>query len=248
MEEVDWAKKPLHTSLAGEIMEMGSEIFFLKRVKKYNPFNLWPFSMAMHWGIYLLFGWMVLLLIGAFLKVNAILQITTIVGAASFILGSFGCLTLIIKRSTNRELSLYTAPVDYFNLLLLLSIFVTGIISWRMDPSFIYSRSYVEGIISFNPSPVPSIVLLNFLLFEAFLIYMPFTKLLHYVAKYFNFHKSFWDDAFKKKGSDIDKKVLEQLSYKVTWSGPHIVPGKTWLEEAQLTGFEGKSEKKGEKK
>ncbi len=113
-----------------------------------------------------------------------------------------------------------------------------------LDPSFSNSRNYIHGVVTFSLSPVPTFVLLNFILFEAFLMYMPFTKLLHYVAKYFNFHQAFWDDAFKKKGSAIDKKVLEQLSFKVSWSGPHIVPGKTWLEEAQIVDAE---PKKGDK-
>lgn len=235
MEEMDWARKPRQRSLIGELIEMGSEIFFLKRVREHNPFGLWPFSMAMHWGIYLLLTWIFLLIVEGLFKINAISQITNIVGIVAFILGAFGCLTLIIKRAANRELRLYTAPVDYFNLLFLLSVFVTGIISWRMDPSFINSRIFIEGVITFNLLPIPPIVILNFLLFELFLIYMPFTKLLHYVAKYFNFHQSLWDDEFKEKDSPGDKKLLKYLNYKVTWSGPHIVPGKTWLEEVQLT-------------
>ncbi|MFZ6016419.1 MAG: respiratory nitrate reductase subunit gamma [Nitrospirota bacterium] len=233
MEEIDWAKKPLHTSLAGEIAEMGSEIFFLKRVREYNPFGLWPFSMAMHWGMYLLFTWIFLLLVEVILKVSAISPITNIAGIVAFISGAFGCLTLILKRATNSELSLYTAPVDYFNLLFMLSIFGTGILSWITDSSLINSRKYVEGIIFFNLSDVPPIVILNFLLFELFLIYMPFTKLLHYVAKYFNFHQSLWDDAFKDKGSPKDKRNLEQVGYKFFWAGPHSLPNKTWLENAQ---------------
>jgi len=244
MEEMDWAKKPLPSSLAGEIVEMGSEIFFLKKVRVYNPYNLWFFSMAMHWGIYLLFGWVFLLVIGAILKVDALSQVTGIVGIVSFVLGAFGCLTLMIKRATNSELKLYTEPVEYFNLLLLLAIFVTGIISWLMDPSFVGSRNYVGGAIFFDPTPVPSIVLLNFLLFGIFLIYMPFSKYLHYLAKYFNFHQSLWDDAFKQKGSPKDLKNIEQVGYTFHWAGPHASPDKTWLENAQKWLLEKKEETK----
>ncbi|MCG2709455.1 MAG: hypothetical protein L6246_03920 [Thermodesulfovibrionales bacterium] len=244
MEEMDWAKKPLHSSLAGELVEMGSEIFFLKRVREYNIFGLWPFSMAMHWGIYLLFGWMFLLAIEAILKINAISPITNIVGVVAFILGAFGCLTLIIKRASNRELNLYTAPVDYFNLLLLFSIFAMGIVSWRVDPSFMDARRYVAGIIFFNLSPVTPVVMVTFLLFGLFLIYMPFSKYLHYLAKYFNFHQSLWDDAFKDKGSPKDKRNLEQVGYRFFWSGPHSNPDKTWLENAQELLIQEKKEVK----
>lgn len=248
MEEMDWAKHKPHKSASGlvhELLEMGSEIFFLKRVREYNKFGLWPLSMAMHWGIYLFFGWLFLLVVEAVLKINAISPITNIVGVVSFILGAFGCLTLMIKRATNSELNLYTDPIDYINLLLLFSIFAMGIISWRVDPSFMDARRYVAGIIFFNLSPVTPVVMVTFLLFGLFLIYMPFSKYLHYLAKYFNFHQSLWDDAFKEKDSEIDKKVLKQLGYRIKWAGPHSTPGKTWLEGAQDLVLE---EKKGGKK
>jgi nitrate reductase gamma subunit len=232
MEEMDWAKKPLPTSLWAELVEMGSEIFFLARVRHYNPYGMWIFSMAMHWGVYLLFGWIFLLVIEALFKITALSQITNIVGIVAFISGAFGCLALITKRATNKELSLYTAPVDYFNLLFMLSIFGTGILSWITDSSLINSRKYVDGLIFFNLSDVPPIVILNFVLFGLFLIYMPFTKLLHYLAKYFNFHQSLWDDAFKAKDSPKDKKNVEEVGYKFFWAGPHVNPDKTWLENA----------------
>ncbi|MEW6001553.1 MAG: hypothetical protein AB1638_02740 [Nitrospirota bacterium] len=241
MEEIDWAKKPRHSSLAGELVEMGSEIFFLKRVREYNAFKIWPFSMALHWGIYLLFAWIFLLVIEAIFNVTAISPITNIVGVVSFILGAFGCLTLIIKRATVEDLNIDTPPILYFNLLFLLSIFVTGIISWRLDPSFEGSRKYIEGVVLFNLQTIPPIVIVNFLLFNLFLIYTPYSKFLHYLAKYFNFHQSLWDDAFKEKGSPKDMKNLEQVGYKFFWSGPHSLPDKTWLENAQII-------EKGEKK
>jgi nitrate reductase gamma subunit len=233
MEEIDWAKKPPYKSLWGEIVEMGYEIFLLRKVREYNPYKIWAPSMAMHWGIYLLFIWVFLLLAENIFDIKSLNEITIITGIFSFILGASGCIILIIKRAANADLRLYTAPVDYFNLLFLFSIFATGFISWWTDPSFIYSRKYINNLISLNPSHPPFEVMLNFLLLELFLIYMPFTKLLHYVAKYFTFHHGLWDDRFKEKGSAIDKKIIKQLSYVVTWGGPHVVGGKTWLEEAQ---------------
>ena len=247
MEEVDWAKKPIHKSLWGEIVEIGYEIFFLRKVREYNPYNIWAPSMAMHWGIYLLFTWIFFLLAENVYDIKFLNKIINITGVVSFILGASGCLILIVKRAANADLKLYTAPVDYFNLLFLLSIFVTGFISWWIDPSFIHSKKYIKNIISLNPSPVPSAVILNFLLFELFLIYMPFTKLLHYVAKYFTFHHGLWDDRFKEKDSTIDKKIIEQLSYEVTWAGPHVIGGKTWLEEAQEYKLDETKSDKGKK-
>lgn len=234
MEEMDWANKPLHPSrLSGELIEMASEIFLLKRVREHNKYGLWPLSMAMHWGTYFLFGWLFLLFVGVFLEVSALSQLVSILGPAAFILGALGCSALILKRATNAELKLYTTPVDFFNLLLLLSIFVTGIISWLADPSFVSSKKFVESVVLFSPASVPSIVLLNFGLFGLFLIYMPFSKYMHYLAKFYTFHKCLWQDSFKDKGSAMDKKNIEQVGYKFKWAGPHANPNKTWLENAQ---------------
>jgi nitrate reductase gamma subunit len=86
---------------------------------------------------------------------------------------------------------------------------------------------------------LPLLVALTFLVFELFVIYMPFSKLIHYFAKYFTYHSQLWDDAFKVKGSPIDKQVTEQLAYTAAWSAPHVVLGKSWLEQAQNTNVEG---------
>ena len=85
---------------------------------------------------------------------------------------------------------------------------------------------------------MPFAALLVFLLLELFFIYMPFSKLIHYIAKYFTFHQALWDDGFKAAGDATDRQLVRQLGYTASWAGPHMVPGKTWLEEVQLTGYE----------
>jgi hypothetical protein len=108
-----------------------------------------------------------------------------------------------------------------------------------LDPKFVnHGRQYVQGALTFNPVSVPFAVLLVFFLLELFFIYMPFSKLIHYIAKYFTFHQALWDDSFKAAGDATDRQLIRQLGYTASWSGPHMVPGKTWLEEVQLTGHE----------
>lgn len=236
MEEIDYVKKPRHHVRINGLLEMASEVFFLKKVKEYNRFGMWPFSFAMHWGIYLLFLWVLLLVVGGIFNLDVISPLANASGMIALIIGAFGSLGLFLKRATNAELASYTAPVDYFNLLFLFGIFSTGVIGWATGASFFEdARSYVSGVLFLQPAPVPSWVLLHFALFELFLIYMPFSRLFHYVAKYFTFDKVFWDDILNLKGSEVDQRVSSQLSYRVTWSGPHIVPDKTWAEEVEIT-------------
>lgn len=234
MEEIDYVQKPRHVVLFGEIKELLSEVFILKRVREHNRFGIWPFSMAMHWGIYLFFFWAFLLIGEGLFNLTFISPLTNLVGPVSFFLGAAGSLGLILKRAANEELGQYTTPADYFNLIFLLAIFGTGLFSWFTEPSLSSARTYVQSVLFFRPAPAAVPTLVNFLLFELFLIYMPFTKLLHYAAKFFTFHKVLWDDGVNTKGSAIDKRITAQLAFPVTWAAPHIAPGKTWAEEAQI--------------
>ncbi|RPF42523.1 nitrate reductase gamma subunit [Thermodesulfitimonas autotrophica] len=235
MEEVDYVRKPRHHIRINGILDMASEVFLLKKVKEYNKYGMWPFSFCMHWGIYLMCFWAVLLVVEEVFNWGAISPLSNVVGAVAIIAGAFGSLGLILKRVGIAELAAYTAPVDYFNLFFLLAIFATGIIAWVTDPYFFDdARAYVAGAVTLQPVTVPFWVALQFLIFELFLLYMPFSKLFHYVAKYFTIDKVLWDDILNVKGSAVDKKITSQLSYKLTWAGPHIVPGKTWVEEVEI--------------
>lgn len=244
MEEMDYVSKPRHHIRINGILDMASEVFLLKKVKEYNRFGMWPFSFAMHWGMYLACLWLLLLLVEVIFNLGVIAPITNTVGVIAFIIGAFGSLGLFLKRAGNEDLQSYTAPVDYFNLLFMLSIFAAGIIALITSPTFFTdARTAIEGVVYFTPTAVPFWTGLHFLLFELFFLYMPFSKLFHYVAKYFTFDKVFWDDILNVKGSKTDKVITNQLSWKLTWQGPHIVPGKTWAEEVALSDArEGKEE------
>jgi nitrate reductase gamma subunit len=231
MESVDWVKRSRPASRWAELAEMGSEIFLLKRVRQHNPYGLWPLSMAMHWGLYLLLIWIGLLFAAVFVPASA--NLSVVFGIVAFVLGMVGAVGLIVKRATNRHLSLYTAPVDYFNLAFLAAIFALGFISWLMDPLFLEHQAYINSLLVFRPVSVPLETIAMFLMLQVFAVYMPFSKLIHYLMKHFTFTEVLWDDDFKIKGSRVDTQVEHQLSFKPTWAGPHFVGGVSWLEEAQ---------------
>jgi nitrate reductase gamma subunit len=236
MESVDWAERSRPESRWAEYVEMGFEIFLLKRVRQHNPYGLWPLSLAMHWGLYLLLIWIGLLFAAVF--VPALANLGVVFGVAAFILGVVGALGLIVKRATNRHLSPYTAPVDYFNLAFLAAIFALGFLSWLADPLFMGHQAYIHSLLTFEPASVPLVVLSMFLLLQIFAVYMPFSKLIHYLMKHFTFTEVLWDDDFKTKGSRVDLQVERQLSFKPTWAGPHLAGGGSWLDEVQRDALE----------
>ena len=237
MEDVDWATAKRAASPLPAYLEIAAEVTTLKRVREHNGYGIWPLSLAMHWGLYLYFGWLFLLVAGNAVGVAGLTYLTIVVGLAAHLLGAIGALGLIFKRATHRDLRRYTTPHDYFNLLFLAALFLAGLGSWLGDPAFAAHRTYVGSVLLFRPVRLPAAVSVSFLLFELFLIYMPFTKLIHYIAKYFTFDRALWDDDFKAKGSAVDRQVTAQLGFHPTWAAPHLAPGKTWLEQAQTTAL-----------
>lgn len=247
-ENLDWWTKPRHKSLLGELKFMGREIFFFAlyyRLKREYWYVVYPF----HIGIFLLVGWLVLLFAGALtvlagISVSAaatnvwgsiVYYLTLIVGVAGFAIAAGGTIGLLVKRSVDQELRLYTTPLDYFNLSFILVILLSGLWAWYFfDPAFATAREFMKSLITFSqvPSMNPA-TYVNILMICLFLIYMPFTRMMHYLAKYFTHHKVRWDDAPNLGGSKIEGRVREALNQPVSWSAPHIQSGKSWSEVAR---------------
>ncbi len=237
MEQVGWAGRPHPSNRWAELREMGAEIFLLKRVRRHNRYRLWPLSLALHWGLYLLLLWIGLLAAANWLP--ALAWPAAVTGGAALVLGMGGALGLIVRRATHRELALYTAPVDYLNLVFLAAIFGLGLASWPADPLFLQHRAYLASLLTFRPTPVAPLVLAFFFLLQTFAIYMPCSKLIHYVMKHFTFHETLWDDACQVPGSGRSRRVARQLAYPVSWAGPHVGGGRTWLEAVQGRSADG---------
>jgi hypothetical protein len=72
-----------------------------------------------------------------------------------------------------------------------------------------------------------------------FLAYLPFSQMMHFVAKYFTYHQVRWDDKPLVIGGRVEKEVVGLLGQAVTWSGPHLNADgkKNWVDIA--TGGEG---------
>lgn len=239
MEQTDWSRKRCPSSRLAELAEMGAEIFFLNRLRRHNPFGLWPFSLAMHWGLYLTLLWIVLL--AAAHETRAFSPAIVAVGLAGLVPGLYGTLGLLVKRMTNRELSMYTTTIDYFHLIFLATIFGLGFISWAADPTFKQHQAYIVSVISFRPVAASPLTLFLFFLLQALVVYMPFSKLIHYVMKHFTFTEILWDDVYKRKDSAKDRQIARQLSFSKDWSAAHMGRDKTWLQDARETSGSGEN-------
>lgn len=256
-EEINWWTKPSEFSLIGELTAMAKEIVFIQSVFHHNR-SLWSFSFPFHFGLYCLMGFGATLILGAILQIAGVAvgaeatgvigllihYLTLILGAVGFVLGAIGALGLLISRMTKDILRRCSVRSDYFNLILLLAVFVSGIYVWSAaDPGFVNLRGFTAAAISFHGAPaMPGAVATLLVLTAVFFLYMPFTHMTHVVGKYFTYHKVRWSDQPNLKGSKIEKAVAEALGYKIEWSAPHIKSGGTWAEAATATEEDKKDE------
>ena len=237
-EEVDWWDKPRNFSLLTELGYMIPEMLFLKALWENNR-PLWYRSFPFHFGLYLLIGWVGLLTLGALIQIcgaNAasgvglaigatIYYLTILTGSLGLLLASIGAAALLHRRLTDEELAGYTSASHIFNLALFLAALLVGVVAFVfVDRDFSIARAYVGSLLTFNISaPVGSrAVAIEFVLFSLLMAYVPLTHMSHFFTKYFFYHKIRWDDEPNLPGSNMEKQIIEQLGYPVTWAADHI--------------------------
>lgn len=244
-EQADYWQRLPEKSLAGELAYMLPEMLLLKKTFLYNR-GLWYFSFAMHLGFYLLMGWLAALVAGALTELAgvpvtvvgwwpALLYYGTILlGAAGLSLGFLGTAGLLYKRVTDAGLREFSAPVTHLNLWLFLALFGAGGLAWlQADPTFHITRQYVLSLITMRPLVLANLwMLAEVLLFSLFLMYLPCSRMLHFLAKYFFYHNIMWDDESVVKGGALEQDILAYLRYQPGWAAPHITPHADWLTQA----------------
>jgi len=192
-----WARAPKHLhwelfpyprTTAGKLEEMIVEVLTLRSLYTYNR-KLWLPSLLMHWGIYFLALWLLVLLIDLFSG-----NFTGALGIWGGILAGVGSLWLAFRRMGG-DLKQLSSPVEYLNLLLVFLLAVVGLIT-GFFANTVEAREYLLGILTFSPKPPanPSF-LWEILLGELFLIYLPFGRMFHFAAKYFSYHRVKWGEA-----------------------------------------------------
>jgi nitrate reductase gamma subunit len=246
-EDPDWWIRPDSHSLAGEIREMLAEIFALKTLFKNNR-SLWYFSFPLHWGLYFLICFSILLIVNAAAEVllgkaivsmagplaNFIEAATIACGAAGWILGGLGATGLLVMRILQIDLRRQSRRSDYFNLILLLAIFISGNITWlAYDRSMTLHAALARSLISFSAyDNLPFAMKAEVILTVLFFIYLPFTHMTHFVGKFFTFHRVRWQDAPNLPGSRMESDINKAFGQTISWSAPHMQAGKTWDQAA----------------
>jgi nitrate reductase gamma subunit len=247
LEELNWWTKPRHKDTLNELKEMAAEVLLLKGVYHHNR-RVWISSLPFHGGLYLCIGWLLLLLTGAILQMAGIPvssdsgsigrlvhYVTIPVGYAGLVVSGLGAIGLLIWRSSSSDQRKFTSPIDYFNLL-----FFVVVSAWTVaaqavsDPSFDLMRGYVGSTMSFSKAAeLGAMLSVEIALISLLILWVPLTRMSHFVAKYFLYHSVRWNDMPNERGSKLEKRLLELLGKKVAWRGPHIQTGSAWGDVAK---------------
>ena len=244
LEEYEWWQKRRQKSFFAPLRYMAVEILLLRGVWKHNR-PLWPLTFAFHSGIYLVFLMLLLSILNAIFIITGVpapvldvfLVITSVVALAGYLLGGVGAISLMLKRLLDSDIRQFSSVSKYFNLAFLAAIFASGAYSWFAVPDFALTFSrFIEGLVTLDTGLTVTFPLsLHVILASLFFLYLPFTDMIHFVAKYFTYHDIKWNDS--PKDARMEKELKDLLSQPVSWSAEHIEADgqKSWVDLTRKT-------------
>jgi nitrate reductase gamma subunit len=239
LEEYEWWNKPQHRSRIAPIISMAKEIFLLRGVWEHNR-ALWPLTFAFHMGIYLIVVMLLLSVVNAVFIIaevplyvlNVSLGIASVFALAGYLLGSLGAIGLIIKRALDPNLRPFNTITKYFNLVFLGAVFISGACAWFSSPDFASEMSlFVKGLINLDTGVAFTFPLsLHVIISLLFVLYLPWTDMIHFIAKYFTYHEIRWNDA--PQDEKMKRELRGLLAQPVSWSAAHVEANgaKNWVD------------------
>jgi len=236
LEEVNWWEKPQHRSLFNPLRYMVPEILLMAGLWRGNK-SLWRTTFPFHFGLYLLIGAFVLMVIRAVVILGGasggsfrlyLEGITAVIGWSGLVLGTIGGVALLGKRVADQEWRNYSSFSDYFHLLFLLGFFLSALVAALSDPWFTGAQDFVLGLLTAGSLPEthssPQSLSGRMVTVWASLLiaYLPLSSMSHMFMKYFLYHRVKWDDVPNRRGGKIETAIQNNLEYRPTWQAKHV--------------------------
>jgi nitrate reductase gamma subunit len=231
-EESEWWTKPRRVNRFGELRVMAREIFLLETVRRSKP-SLWWRSQMFHSGVFLVIAAAGCQLGAAFIASSVLVMAGRIAGYAGLSLMVGGAVVLLWRRVSNVEMRDYTHPADFAQLVAL-AIAAGLMLVGSLSTDAPGAARFLRSAISFDTGLyVPPILAAGILVSAALVAYIPFSRMAHFIGKYFGYHAVRWDDE-PNRGGKLSQALAANLSLKPTWSANHIAGDgkKTWAEIA----------------
>lgn len=185
---------PAPATCGGAAKEILTEVVFFRKL-----FNMdkvfWLGSWLFHVGLILaIIGHLVgipfeghqFVIIGLSSEVSE--QLSHMAGLIAGILMLAGLIYLLFRRLSKLEVKVLSTPSDYFDLLLLLVIAISGNYMRFLSPiEYAAAKEFVVGILTFNPIALPdnTTFLVHFTSVMILMIYFPFSKLCHVLGTFY---------------------------------------------------------------
>jgi nitrate reductase gamma subunit len=250
-EQQEWWTKPRPKNRLRSILYSLKDNLYMGEYYKRNPLY-WLFLLPWHLGFIFIIAFHILCFFAAAAMVGGLeigsasaslagkvfyyILLTT--GGFAFITGTFGSIGMIFIRLADRSLRIYSMPMNFFNYLFFLIVYGSGLLAWLiLDPTLVEYRAYWLGLITLSPPVLHPMTVLHIILFDIFLVYLPFTRSTHYITRILAYFFIRWDDEPNQRGSKMEGQINKLLGQKVSWEAPHIATGKTWVEVATDPGF-----------
>lgn len=180
---VKWTLHPVPAGLVGQLKYMLKEIFTFETLYRFNR-PLWIGTFCMHMAMLGAVLFLILNLIGwsKGFPVRYCLWLLAI-----------SVIYIIWLRIQDGNLRVLSSFEEYFNLAFLAAVATSGLLASTPHASS-SSRSYLLGLLTFKPGATPLAwdQLLAVFLCGLFLIYLPWSKMVHYISKYFTYHHINW--------------------------------------------------------
>lgn len=250
-EKQEWWTRPRPKNTGRSLWYALKDNFYMGEYFKRNPLY-WLFLLPWHLG----FIFIILFHITCFFAATAMVGGVTISAASgqmagrifygilmvfaviAFIGGTFGCIGMPIIKLVDRGLRSYAMPMNFFNYIFFLVVYASGLYSWlALDPTLAEYRTYWVGLITLTPPVLHPATILHIILFDVFLIYLPFTRSTHYITRLLAYFYIRWDDEPNLRGSSLEKQLNSLLEQKLSWEAAHIPNGKSWAEAAMSSGL-----------
>jgi nitrate reductase gamma subunit len=233
LEQSEWWRLPRRTRLAGELRFMVPEILFLQALRTHNR-PLWYRSFPFHFGLYLL-GASVGILFGGALSarlgadtsgvvVRGTQWLAGLTGTTGLVLAVAGAIGLLHRRLTDAALRVSTTPGDIFNLsFFIVALGLVGAAYWTRGANAPGAFALATGLLGWDVAlAVPPALAAGVTATALLAAYIPLTHMAHFIAKYFTYHSVRWDDEPMSHNARRAQAMAEYLSYRPTWSAPHI--------------------------
>lgn len=240
-EEPDWWRQQRHPDHAAALRAMAAEIILLAGVRHHNR-SLWRRSLPFHFGLYLVIVWLAALLLAGAVRVfggddaaglaRALAVVTNLVGFPGLVLALGGAVALLVRRATDRGLRAYNAPSDYLNLAAFVAWLSVALAVHAIEGGFASLRVVSGALLAGQAAPLTPGLTAELLLGAVVLVWLPLSRMFHFVAKYFLYHRVRWEDQPNARGSALEQRLQQAMNYGVAWSGPHVAGARTWGEAA----------------